>query len=125
MLTVSFWTALKAAVDGWLSNFVFSASPAAVVANAGVLAADWNVKVRDPLNQNTQTYTAGVLSTVSLGVATASGGTSVNTSGTHASDVVAKINARKCTTVYSAKVYTVCTSNPGCTCNGNCSCDNT
>lgn len=109
ILTVTYWTAFKAVIDNWLTHFGFSASPAAPSVNARILASDWNTKVRDPLNQNTQTYPG--LATNSLGVATAVSGDAVAKSGLRPSDVVAKLNTRRCTTVYGSKVYSTCNCN--------------
>jgi len=112
-MTTTFWSSLKAAVDGWRSNFFLSASPAGPSANARILASDFNTKIRDPLNANTQTWASPNLTTVSLGVATAVAGTSIATSGTRSVDVLGKINSRRCSTVLASKTYTY---NPATTC---------
>ena len=123
-LTASYWTSLKSVLDNWLSHFFASASPAAVSAGARVLASDWNTKMRDPANTPTMTWSGSVLtSNVTLGVATAAVGDSVGKTGLKASDLVAKLNTRKCTTVYSSKTYTTrCICNSICLCNTDCSC---
>lgn len=115
LLTVSFWNALRTAVNSWLGHWGFGASPAAVSAGAQVLASDWNTKVRDPLNQTTYTYTGGVIVANSLGVATAASGDGVGKSGLTSADAVAKMNSRKCTTVYlTTHIFSY-----ACTCNYN------
>lgn len=117
-LTVSYWTALKAVLDSWLSNWLYSASPAAVSAGARVLASDWNTKLRDPANQYIATYSGGSITAHPLNVATASVGQSVGASGVTPSDLVAKLNTKKCTTVSASICASVCT----CNVYRNCSC---